>query len=350
MNVFMTGATGFLGKRLAQELLDESHFLYVLIRDEEKAKQFIEQFGQKDQDNIHVILGDVSEPGMAINEEQVRFMNQQIDAVYHLAAYLSFDDNQRTNTFKVNVDGTRNTLEFASRIGCPRFLYVSTAYTLGDTLVGKEELYNTDRPFVNNYEETKCLAEHLVQSYRDKMDVIILRPSIIIGDSKTGQADTNFGLYGFLRGLSVLKRRASRAKDWSTKKYHIVADVNETTNLVPVDYVSFVLTTALTHADKNTIYNITNPHPPSQELIVDCMKEVLAFPNLVTLPLEFGHKLTDEEKAFHQAMSVFKKYLNRSITFTSENTGKLLAKVNKKEISMDKDLLMNIMRGFQTPQ
>ncbi|MGC5325392.1 SDR family oxidoreductase [Brevibacillus sp. SYSU BS000544] len=347
MNVLITGATGFLGKRLSQELLNEGHRLFVLVRNEQRATQYLDLFTPNEQNNISILLGDVSEEGLGISEESVRQLNQQIDAVYHLAAFLSFDDNQKTHTFKVNVEGTKHTLAFSHAIGCPRFLYVSTAYTLGDTLEGKEELYNPDRPFVNHYEESKCLAEHLVLSYQGKMDVVILRPSIIIGDSQTGQAETNFGMYGFLKGLSVLKRRVSRAKDWEAKQCRIVADVHETTNLVPVDYVSFVLTTALTHAEKNKIYNITNPAPPTQMLIIECMKEVLDFPNLETVPLDSEQQLTEQEKSFHHAMSVFKKYLNRSITFTSDNTRNLLKKVNKRELHLDKALLTHIMRGFQ---
>ncbi|MFP3381741.1 SDR family oxidoreductase, partial [Bacillus sp. SIMBA_069] len=77
------------------------------------------------------------------------------------------------------------------------------------------------------------MAEHLVFSHSDKMEVVIVRPSIIIGDSRTGEADTNFGLYGLLKGLCVLKRRASRTAGWQNQTYRMRLDVNVQTNLVP---------------------------------------------------------------------------------------------------------------------
>lgn len=72
------------------------------------------------------------------------------------------------------------------------------------------------------------------------------------------------------------------------------------------------------------IYHATNSVPPTQQLLVDCIKEVLDFPNLVPVPFETGELLTEEEKAFHASMSLFHTYWKRSISFPNDNTKKLL--------------------------
>lgn len=347
MNILVTGATGFLGKKLSQDLLNEGHTLYLLARNENKASQLLLSFAENQRSRVHILLGDVSKKGLGVTDQATQDIHQKIDAVYHIAAYLSFDPAQRAQTHEVNIEGTKNTLQYAKAIGSPRFLYVSTAYTLGIDTEGKEALYNPERAFVNNYEETKCLAEHLAFSYSDEMEVIIVRPSIIIGDSKTGEAETNFGLYGLLKGLRVLKRKASRTEGWEHTKYRIVIDVNVTSNLVPVDYVSSVLVAALHHGENKEIYHATNPSPPTQQLAFECIKEVLDFPNLTPIPFNSDELLTDEEEAFNASMSVFHSYWSRSINFPTDNTKKLLQKAGQTELHMDKAMLLSIMRGFQ---
>ncbi|MFF0828075.1 SDR family oxidoreductase [Brevibacillus sp. NPDC003359] len=171
------------------------------------------------------------------------------------------------------------------------------------------------------------------------MEVVIIRPSNIIGDSRTGEADTNFGLYGFLKGLCVLKRRASRTTGWQNPKYRIRLDVNVQTNLVPVDYVAAVLVAALNHAHNRGIYHVSNPAPPTQELVIECIKEVLEFPNLLTTPYDSDEPLSEDEKVFHSSMSIFKEYFTRTLHFPTENTRGLLRKVDRSELMMDKALL-----------
>ncbi|WP_289140329.1 SDR family NAD(P)-dependent oxidoreductase [uncultured Brevibacillus sp.] len=347
MNILVTGATGFLGKKLSQDLVNEGHTLFLLARNEQKASQLLQSFADKVKSKIHMVMGDVSLPGLGLTQQDLQLVQHKIDAVYHLAAYLSFDPAHKTQTFTVNVDGTKNTLLFAEGIGASRFIYVSTAYTVGKEVAGKEELYSPERSFVNHYEESKCLAEHLVISHSDKMEVVIVRPSIIIGDSRTGEADTNFGLYGLLKGLCVLKRRASRTAGWQNQTYRMRLDVNVQTNLVPVDYVTSVLVAALTHAQNKTIYHASNPAPPTQELVIECIKEVLDFPNLQAIPYESNEPLTVEEKVFHASMGIFKEYFTRTLHFPTDNTKGLLRKVNRSELTMDKTLLTSIMRGYQ---
>ncbi|MDZ5473371.1 SDR family oxidoreductase [Bacillus sp. 31A1R] len=347
MRILLTGANGFLGKKVAMDLLDEGHELYLLVRNKNKLKTFFEELpGSEQRSRVHVLEGDVTSTNLGLLAEEIQGITSSIDAIYHMAALLSFDPNDRDFSYKVNVDGTKHVLDFAVTINCKKFFYVSTAYTIGMESEGFEELYSTDREFVNYYEETKCIAEHLVLSYSDQLFVSILRPAIIIGDSKTGQADTSFGLYGFLKSLYLLKRKMARNQDSRDRKFHVRINLDVNSNLVPVDYVSMVFVSALSYAKNKEIFNITNPNPPIHSDLIRVIKEVLDFPNLETISFDSDYQLREDEMLFNKPLDVFKSYWSHSRRFPCENTKRVLELSGKTPLDMDEKMLRTIIHGF----
>ncbi|MFD2170420.1 SDR family oxidoreductase [Tumebacillus lipolyticus] len=337
MNLLVTGATGFLGKHLVQKLLQEGHKLILFVRQKAKAQKV---FGEllTNSASISFLEGTLTEESL----EQI----PQVDAIIHSAAYLSFDPAQQTETYQTNVIGTKALLERAKALGSPKFFYISTAFTLGEELDGHEQLYSTDRRFVNEYERTKCIAEHLVCEYSTHFPTSIIRPSIIIGDSKTGEANTTFGLYGLLRAADIFRRRLSRSQGWDAQTQTLLCDPAVTANLVPVDYVADVVATALQHGQANTIYNVTNPNPPRQGDIFELIKERLSFPNLQIRPFSYAGPLTPESQQFNSPLSVFKSYWHRSIRFDSTHTKEMLAKAGKQELDLDLATLRFIIQSY----
>jgi nucleoside-diphosphate-sugar epimerase len=349
MNIFITGATGFLGKRLVKGLVEQGHSLYILARSESKGQAVLGELDEECKQKVYILIGDISSPGLGISAKMFQEIKNQIDAVYHLAAILSFDIEKRDETFKMNVDGTKHTLEFSLAIGAKKFLHVSTAYTLGQKEHGIEELYSTDGPFVNFYEESKCRAEHLVYSYGEKLDVMILRPAIIVGDSLTGGADSAFALYGFIRSLALFKRRISKKPNWQQRTYRLLGNRETTSNWVPVDYVTKALMAGLAYGERYGIYNITNPCPPANKLTLELIKERLDFPNITLVPERFAPFLTEEEVTLNSSISVFSSYINRSIMFNDDNMQKLLAKVNEPPLGMDREMLKRVIFSYNQP-
>ena len=118
MNIFLTGATGFVGNQLSKELLAEDHHLYILCRNTQKAESFMEEMPSSLIGKVTCIIGDLSENALGISEDKIEELNERNDAVYHMAAYLSFDPAQKEETFNVNLEGTRHVLEFAEKTGC----------------------------------------------------------------------------------------------------------------------------------------------------------------------------------------------------------------------------------------
>jgi nucleoside-diphosphate-sugar epimerase len=208
-------------------------------------------------------------------------------------------------------------------------------------------LYSLERDFVNHYEESKAHAEHLVDSYKEKMDIYILRPSIIIGDSHTGEAETSFGVYGLMKAASLLKRKSQKSRELELKTFRFLGEGNLKMNLVPVDYVTKVLKAALDFGENGTIYNITNPEPLSQSEIFQALKEVLEFPNIELVPFSEQNTLEPIEKTFNNSMSIFTHYFTREINFPCRNTALLLEKAGLRPLEMDYHQLKFILNGFK---
>ncbi|WP_240620438.1 SDR family NAD(P)-dependent oxidoreductase [Peribacillus acanthi] len=347
MNIFITGATGFLGSNLVKKLVEEHHDVYVLVRNQNKLESLYKKLNVNHRNQIHVIEGELSREYLGIPSSILHKMMGKIDAIYHMAAFLSFDEEKREEVLDMNIKGTQYVLDLAEILKVKKFIHVSTAYTLGTRIKGLETLYPLDSTFINSYEESKCHAEHLVMSYKEVFDVMIMRPAIIIGDSNTGEADTTFGLYGILRTVELLKKRVQKRDTLGQENYRLVIEKDTVSNLVPVNYVTKALVLGLKHGRKNTIYNITNPKAPTNEIVFEAIREGLEFPFITIVSQSQIGVLTDYEMKLNQPLEVFKDYLNRSIIFESDNTRELLEIENEAELNLDKEMLLRIIKGFQ---
>ncbi|RPF54233.1 SDR family NAD(P)-dependent oxidoreductase [Aquisalibacillus elongatus] len=343
MRILITGSTGFLGEKLAEKLLQDGHELDLLVRSEAKADTLLENLNSY-KNQINFLIGELTEEKLGLSNETRQALTGKIDAIYHTAALLSFDESIREDLFHINVNGTKNALNFAKKINVKRFIHVSTAYTLGTRETGVEELYPETQEFRNSYEETKAKAEHAVMSYKNEFDVLIMRPSIIIGDSSTGEANSTFGLYGIIRTIQILKKKAQRSK--TNQKYRLLLNEDAVSNLVPVDYVVSALYLGLQHGEPETVYNITNPDPPKNKTTFEAIVKSLDFDQIELIPYEDEHLLTQEEVNMNKPIEVFKEYLNNSVTFQDRNTQNLFQENGYEPLNMDREMLERIVKGF----
>lgn len=348
LNIFITGATGFLGGYLVHHLVEEGHNVYTLVRNQKKFEALINKQAPEHREKIVAIEGELLKEDLGIDSTTLKSLIGKIDVVYHSAAILSFDENAREISFEMNLEGTKRVLQFAEKVQAKKFIHVSTAYTLGDRTNGVESLYPIDSTFINSYEESKCHAEHLVMSHKDRFDVMIMRPAIIVGHSETGEADTTFGMYGVLRTIKLLKKKAARGKSSESLHFRLLMDEETVSNIVPVDYVAKVLTLGLTYGKKNTIYNITNSNPPSNAFVLEIIKEVLNYQGIGLIPYSRKEELSNLEIKLNDPLEVFKDYLNRSITFSDTNTRELLELAGEKTLNMDKSMLERIIGGYSS--
>ncbi|WP_226579872.1 SDR family NAD(P)-dependent oxidoreductase [Halobacillus litoralis] len=343
MNILLTGATGFVGKQLTIRLLSEGHTVYALARNERKAQALEKAVPSEFQQQLIHIHGDISKKLVGVSSEDVERLTNQIDTVYHIAAYLSFDEQDREKTFEINVEGTKEVLELSKKIGTENFFHVSTAYTLGDAQYAEEELHPVDRSFVNSYEESKCHAEHLVFQYKEHFNINIYRPAIIVGDSRTGEADTTFALYGIIRSFQIMKKRMERKNLVDSPKVRFLCNEDTAQNFVPVDYVVDVLTAGLENGKPHTIYHITNSNPPINRKVYEILTSELDFHQVQLVPTDRKDELTEQELRFNEPMEVFHPYIDKTLTFDDSNTSQLLGDSNVKPLDMDEKVLRTII-------
>ncbi|WP_100333997.1 SDR family oxidoreductase [Bacillus alkalisoli] len=346
MNIFLTGATGFLGGKLIRQLLDKGHSLHILARNIDKAERLIESVSSKEQHNITIYKGDITGKNLGLTNEAILNLTNNVDVFYHLAALVKFDEELRDTLMNINLQGTKEALAVAKKLGVKKFFHVSTAYTVGTDNVGYESLSQPGREFFNPYEESKALAEHEVFDMQEEMEVSIFRPSIIVGDSKTGEADSEFTLYGFMRGLEVFKKRLERKNLLEGRNIHLIGTKDGTSNLVPVDYVADILALAIEKAEKNKIYHITNPVPKTNQQILETIKQHLEFGGLQVLEVEKASILTKEEIQLNGMIKVFQPYLDRHIKFHDENTQQFINGTNISHLNMTDEMLNIIISAY----
>src|SRR3954451_22830759 len=154
------------------------------------------------EDRVTALAGDLTAPRLGLGDRWERLAPRG-GSLVHGAASVAFDTSLEESR-RINVDGTRQMLELAHACpGLTRFTYVSTAYVAGDR---RGTVYEDDPGggrFRNPYERTKHEAERLVAACRDEMEVTIVRPSIVVGDHRTGWTAAFNVLYTPLRAFEA---------------------------------------------------------------------------------------------------------------------------------------------------
>ncbi|TGB01961.1 SDR family oxidoreductase [Halobacillus salinus] len=345
MKILLTGSTGFVGKQLTLRLLEEGHQVFALVRNEKKAEMLKGAVAANDQNRLNILHGNITQEHGGLSAKTIESLKGSIDCVYHIAAYLSFDDEEKEQLYEINVGGTKNLLELAKELQVKKFFHVSTAYTLGNQEEAVEQLHSLERSFLNYYEKTKCQAEHLVFDYADHFQVNIFRPSIIIGDSKTGEAESTFALYGIIRSFQLMKRKMERKGNAPAQKVKFVCYQGAAQNLIPVDHVVKGLVAGLRHADHKTIYHLTNDHPPSNAEVFELLKDELDFHNVELVSPDRQNELSDQEKLFNEPLSVFHAYLKKTIHFDNKNAEQLFKQAGVEPVDVTEDVLRTIISG-----
>lgn len=261
-HAFVTGYPGFIARRLVRKLLaaDDQLSISALVLASEKAAAEAEVMrlgpGLGASGRVRLLVGDVSAMDVGLSGEEYRRLVDEITEIHHLAAVQQIGV-ARAVAERVNVGGTQNVLDLARSIRrLERLVHFSSAFVSGrrSGVVREEELEH-GLGFRNPYEATKHQAERLVRAAADKLPITIVRPSTVVGDSRTGEIDHVDGVYSFILVL---------ASSPAAIPIPLPGEGSAPLNLVPVDYV--VDAVHAISAQPETIgktFHIVDPNPQS---------------------------------------------------------------------------------------
>jgi len=281
--IFLTGFPGLIAGRLVRRLAREGAHFILLVQPSlvENAQADIaritEETGTSDS-NFLIVEGDITKPQLGLSPFEQDQVRSQATWLFHLAAAYDLAIAREVAQL-VNVQGTRNVNDFAKSIrNLRRYHYVSTCYVAGRRrgLIMEDELEHA-AGFRNYYEESKHLAEREVEALKSELPVTIHRPSVVCGDSRSGETTKYDGIYYLIHYLRKWPRGLTRIN---------IGNRDVCLNLVPIDFVIEAIA-ALAHDDRaiGATVQIADPAPLTTEQLFDEISEALGGRrSLITFP------------------------------------------------------------------
>ena len=231
MQYFVTGATGFIGKRLVKKLLQrKGAVVHFLIRKESESKvPALREFWGASAARVQPVFGDLTIKQLGISSEAVKALKGKVEHFYHLAAVYDLDADEESQ-IAVNIEGTRNTVELARAIDAGHFHHVSSIAAAGlYEGVFREDMFEEAENYEHPYFMTKHESEKIVRK-ECKVPWSVYRPAMVVGDSTTGEMDKIDGPYYFFK---LIQRMRQLLPPWMPS----IGLEGGRVNIVPVDFV-----------------------------------------------------------------------------------------------------------------
>lgn len=255
MSYFVTGATGFIGRHLVDNLLKRKGTIHVLVRrgSQKKLDALIERMNW-DRKRIVPVLGDLAKPRLGVSAEKASELKGKIKHFFHLAAIYDLAADAPSQLV-ANVEGTRNAVALAEAVNAGCFQYASSIAVAGlYSGTFREDMFDEAEDLDNPYFRTKHDAEKVVRE-ECKRPYRIYRPGIVVGNSKSGEIDKIDGPYYF---FGALKKLRQTLPPWMP----VVGIEGGRVNLVPVDFVADAMDCIAHKPGLNGgCFHLTDPDP-----------------------------------------------------------------------------------------
>lgn len=338
----ITGATGLLGSYLLADLLEQGVQVACLVRRSGKTESrhrvdhLLRRFDTSRGFSLPrpvVIEGNLNHSDLGIDSTARKWISEHCLGIIHCAASLEFHQNAKTGEpYRTNVESVRRLIDFARQVGIQNFHHVSTAYVCGKrsgTILEAE--LNAGQEFGNDYEQSKFTAETEVRNAAGFTTTTVYRPSIIVGDSRSSYTSTFQGFYTPLQaGYALASRHQFRTTVGAPFLRQLGLTGNEGKNLVPVDWVSSVITHIISQPRLHgRTYHLTNPMPTSTGDIDAAIAEAISIcastrsNGAIDADADAIHAPTSrssaEELWFQDQMATYRNYLRDDPRFDCRN-------------------------------
>jgi len=318
------GATGFVGSNLAASMSEAGRRVVALVRkDPDEARAAIEDAvvrrGRRDSlETLEIVQFDLERDDLGLADGTPMLGDEPVD-YWHLAANVNFRPGNQDLVLGVNVGGTRRTLDWciANLPEGSRYHFASTAYVCGlDGYQPVERWLDVEPPshFRNFYEYSKRVAELDARTAMTErgLSATIHRLGQIVGDSETGNATTDYGLYNLVRAVWAVARRRPG------EHVRIEGDPAANLHLVPIDACVDWMTAI---ADATTrpdvpIFHVVDSAPVASSRIAEAIGRHLSLTVEIAPPEAFvAHPATLLERIVAARISYTGDYLAQPFTF-----------------------------------
>ncbi|HUG99376.1 MAG TPA: SDR family oxidoreductase [Gammaproteobacteria bacterium] len=255
MSYFVTGGSGFIGRRLIRKLLEREGTVYVLMLESELGRMdALREFWGPAGERVVPVVGNLAEPLLGVDEETRKNLEGRIGHFFHLAAIYDMNADLEIQ-LRVNVEGTRQAVRFAEAVDAGCFHQVSSIAAAG-TYEGifREDMFEQATGLEHPYFRTKHDSEGIVRR-ECQVPWRIYRPGMVVGDSRTGEIEKIDGPYYFFKLIQKLRKALP---GWMP----LIGIEGGRINLVPVDWLVAAMD-HIAHApgEDGLCFHLTDPHP-----------------------------------------------------------------------------------------
>ena len=275
MSYFVTGATGFIGRNLVEQLLEREGTIYVLVREGSRGR--LEELRSRwgaDEDRIVPVIGDLSQEHLGCGD-QISELKGKVDHFFHLAAIYDMTADAESQRI-ANVEGTREAVKLAKELDAKRFHMVSSIAAAGlykGTFT--EDMFDEAEKVDNHpYFQTKHESEAVVRE-ESEVPWRVYRPGIVVGHSETGEMDKIDGPYYFFK---LLQRARNAVPQW----FPGIGIEGRKINIVPVDFVAKAMD-HIAHIDglDGQAFHLTDPKPLTAGQVINTFAKAAHAPEAV---------------------------------------------------------------------